>query len=1046
MDFSETEAKQATPTFTTEMSVASDQPDVFEKASVCEPRSRRMGISGPPSSYRLSTSTTGTSESAPWTTPPSSPLLTSSSPPRPPRSPLRPTGPEQRVSSLLQPDIADIDDVMPLSHSRSLGSLSGMLNSQPASLRSGLSGRSQTPDKPLPITPDPSTSSATLDDDHDRVHEPTPEPNDSVFASDSGSSSLLKPPTAVTKRVRALEELLSSERAYASDLAIIRDIHIPLASGQPAPFPAAPATPPSSGSSVRTQSTSSDSLPGASSSTSSPPMTRDDIRIIFNNVAELAVFSDSFTEQIEEALGSVLEGGSGEDHVGALFLETISTMEPLYLAYITKHPIALEHLNGLPQTPALTAYLAESRTLASRLTHAWDLPSLLIKPVQRLLKYPLLLGAIIEETPDVHSDKANLKRAREKMEEVARGVNEGRRRREVIKEVLNNAASSGTPSKRHSDPKPKPKKKGLNIGVSASVSLGRMKSFSMKPGKAKEGAEANQEAEQVVRLGEKVRKCEAFARTFAKETVEWCKTVQGLMDQLSRWSTSFGQVIGVSQPEESEAFAAFIQVSTKELPALCEDFTNVVKEKLLPELSRLVDSSLAPQRLVEAMSTLEPLHLGLLNLNVAKSRPPPQLLEASQSYVALRAQLASELPAYLTLLDKGLVACFKQFNTWQMDFYLRVRDRWLTLWNSLKVEGEMNAGAAETVRVWWSRWADIEGQTLGLNIVRQPEKRVQAPELTRQKSRLRMKFFDDDSSETSSTVVVSSSILTLDPNFAYEPLSSPSTLSLQTPVSAKARSVRSLDVGRKLERHNSDESLRSKKSGKSAKSMGHQPSHSVTVVDPDVIGYGYGDALNSLNTTPQKLRTKNRPVPAPLPLKKSHSHGRLLDEAADTRRKSPLRRRHGCRGRPVRKPSFKRRLTETLLPSSTSVVRHHRSPSAPGHPSPSFLQTTTPPHSTPSSSRHRSKGPSVGSARIPCLYTCRVVHPCEPPPGVSYRDLPFFTLHIGDCYDVLQEAGHPALHEDLPLYVDDGEDCLLLVRKRTEDIGWALASFMLPAD
>ena len=52
-------------------------------------------------------------------------------------------------------------------------------------------------------------------------------------------------------------------------------------------------------------------------------MTREDIRIIFNNVADLAMFSDSFTEQIEEALGSVLEGGSGEDHVGALFLETV---------------------------------------------------------------------------------------------------------------------------------------------------------------------------------------------------------------------------------------------------------------------------------------------------------------------------------------------------------------------------------------------------------------------------------------------------------------------------------------------------------------------------------------------------------------------------------------------------------------------------------------------------------------------------------------------------------------------------------------------------
>lgn len=59
----------------------------------------------------------------------------------------------------------------------------------------------------------------------------------------------------------------------------------------------------------------------------------------------------------------------------------------------------------------------------------------------------------------------------------------------------------------------------------------------------------------------------------------------------------------------------------------------------------------------------------------------------------------------------------------------------------------------------------------------------------------------------------------------------------------------------------------------------------------------------------------------------------------------------------------------------------------------------------------------------------------------------------GDSFDVLREYGHPSTHVDLPLYVDDGEDCLLLVRARNKgggyeagDVGWALASFLLPVD
>ena len=82
-----------------------------------------------------------------------------------------------------------------------------------------------------------------------------------------------------------------------------------------------PATPPnSSGSSSRTQSTSSDS----SSSSFGQPMTPDDVKTIFGNITEIAVFTDMFTEELELALGSIVEGGQGTDTVGALFLRIVS--------------------------------------------------------------------------------------------------------------------------------------------------------------------------------------------------------------------------------------------------------------------------------------------------------------------------------------------------------------------------------------------------------------------------------------------------------------------------------------------------------------------------------------------------------------------------------------------------------------------------------------------------------------------------------------------------------------------------------------------------
>ena len=52
-------------------------------------------------------------------------------------------------------------------------------------------------------------------------------------------------------------------------------------------------------------------------------MTPHDARTIFGNVAELALFSDAFSERLEDALGDVLEGGKGPDRVGEIFIEMV---------------------------------------------------------------------------------------------------------------------------------------------------------------------------------------------------------------------------------------------------------------------------------------------------------------------------------------------------------------------------------------------------------------------------------------------------------------------------------------------------------------------------------------------------------------------------------------------------------------------------------------------------------------------------------------------------------------------------------------------------
>lgn len=927
----------------------------------------------------------------------------SKSPPRPVRSPLRPpprslTSPkvDPMPSPMLRLGTSSSFSINTLVDSFSTADIvidGAFLTEKPKVPPLLAMPRTPSPDKPLPITPSSSSSSPTLAIDNSPDSASARDPTDSPPPSATFYPKVLS--TGLTKRTHALLELIESERAYASDLALIRDIHLPVALGHEPPIP----TPPqSSSSSTRTLSTAS----GSSSSTSlGPPMTREDTRIIFGNVSDLAEFADDFVARLEIALGNVVPNGEGEDCVGALFIETIPLMEPQYMLYITHHPAALAHLSSLPQTPALAAYHATTRTLAQQLSHAWDLPSLLIKPVQRLLKYALLLHAIIEETPDSHGDKEDLRRAKAMVEDVSHAVNEGQRRREIVKEVF----AAGKPAEVL-------KKKGLGIvgrvrggvGVSAPRGISRADS---------------EEAVHVAQMERDISRTDAFIQQFAKETVEWAKSVQALMSALRVWAEGFGRVIGLGPDVTSEAFDAFLVVVDKQLTSICTELEAVVHDQLLPQLRTLLDTIKRPTLLLDTLHALEPHHFASLQHNSAKGRPPSALNEASTAYVALRAQLRAELPAYLKLLNAGVTLCVGQLTKWQARLWRDVRARWSELWDALRVEGEMNAGREETERVWRARWEEAAHDLRALSII-SPEK------ITPRSKQARATAVVTTGPPSPTTVrgAVNAIMNSLEParTAPAETTSFPDSIS----SARRKRGSNASASARRLGRQPSSESLRSVRSTRSSSGHGH-----------------YGEAaVPEEPVYPSPHHSMPRRQSMPTPLRRSSSQGRLLEGTARPgREKGGEKERDEERGRvtaPAKQnivdsllPSLQRRTSGSrrLRPSDAHHAHHapHRHPHPPVPPAP---QLTV-------SSRWQ---------RAQSLYSCRVIHECDPPEGVQYYGLPFFRLSVGDVYHVLKEAGHPSRHRDLPLLVDAGEDCLLLARDNTGELGWLLASFLFPVD
>ncbi|KCV71332.1 hypothetical protein H696_02277 [Fonticula alba] len=138
------------------------------------------------------------------------------------------------------------------------------------------------------------------------------------------------------------------------------------------------------------------------------------------------------------------------ENVGDIFLHVADWLK-MYNAYCSNHPYSLIEYERLKSRP-FRAFCQEVKALPE--SRHMDLCSFLIKPVQRICKYPLLIREIIRHTPADHPDHPNLERAFQKIETVVTIVNEATRQAEGVHKMLylrsriNKLADILTPTRR----------------------------------------------------------------------------------------------------------------------------------------------------------------------------------------------------------------------------------------------------------------------------------------------------------------------------------------------------------------------------------------------------------------------------------------------------------------------------------------------------------------------------------------------------------------------------------------------------------------------
>lgn len=197
-----------------------------------------------------------------------------------------------------------------------------------------------------------------------------------------------------------------------------------------------------------------------------PKLDAGDIKAIFRNTDQIVAFSTLFLDDLKAASASVYSPRSQKSRrttntssspmedrssnnleesdwakdqktfVGSNFRMHIEQMRIVYTEYLKSSEQASSRLVALQSDAAVKVWLGECNLVAKDLTAAWDLDALLVKPVQRVTRYQLLLQQLRDKTPEDHPDYEDLCGSCEDIKTLLEGIDDLKRRIMTVSKIV----------------------------------------------------------------------------------------------------------------------------------------------------------------------------------------------------------------------------------------------------------------------------------------------------------------------------------------------------------------------------------------------------------------------------------------------------------------------------------------------------------------------------------------------------------------------------------------------------------------------------------
>uniref|UniRef100_A0A8D2KZX4 Rho guanine nucleotide exchange factor 38 n=1 Tax=Varanus komodoensis TaxID=61221 RepID=A0A8D2KZX4_VARKO len=154
-----------------------------------------------------------------------------------------------------------------------------------------------------------------------------------------------------------------------------------------------------------------------------------DVDGLFSNIESVYHISTKLLSALEEATANV---EPAMQVIGQVFLQIKDLLEDAYKIYCYHHDDAHMLLECYEKDEELKQHIRDCLQSLKGKPNLLDMGSLMIKPIQRVMKYPLLLCELLNATPLSHPDHKALQDAVVAVKAMNMNINELKRRKDIV--------------------------------------------------------------------------------------------------------------------------------------------------------------------------------------------------------------------------------------------------------------------------------------------------------------------------------------------------------------------------------------------------------------------------------------------------------------------------------------------------------------------------------------------------------------------------------------------------------------------------------------